>query len=283
MPAANAWRLINSASLEAVPAALARARGNGVARCLAGGDWLIRRKHDGRYLASLNIGGRGSHRCRLIEPANLARIDRAEWLELVERAGRRHPPTAGDRVLPLTGVRRRLMELGIGPDYGERHALSLIPEPGELRLAGFDRYRRPLWLLAAAARAWQALHRAATREGVALDVISGYRSHDYQVAIIRRKLGRGQTIDDILRVNAAPGYSEHHSGRALDIGCPGQAPADIGFETTPAFAWLREHGARFGFRLSYPRDNPHGIDYEPWHWCWQPCPLAGHAGSGRSV
>ena len=25
-----------------------------------------------------------------------------------------------------------------------------------------------------------------------------------------------------------------------------------------------------GFRLSYPRDNPHGIVYEPWHWCWHP-------------
>ena len=34
----------------------------------------------------------------------------------------------------------------------------------------------------------------------------------------------------------------------------------------------------FGFHLSYPRDNPHGIAYEPWHWCWRAVnELAPHA------
>ncbi|HVT32680.1 MAG TPA: D-alanyl-D-alanine carboxypeptidase family protein, partial [Rhodanobacteraceae bacterium] len=37
---------------------------------------------------------------------------------------------------------------------------------------------------------------------------------------------------------------------------------------SPAFAWLKRHASRFGFRLSYPRRNRHGIAYEPWHWCW---------------
>ena len=71
---------------------------------------------------------------------------------------------------------------------------------------------------------------------------------------------------EILQVNAAPGYSEHHGGEALDIGTPGEPPAEESFETTPAFAWLSQHAARHGFSLSYPRDNPHGIVYEPWHW-----------------
>ena len=34
-------------------------------------------------------------------------------------------------------------------------------------------------------------------------------------------------------------------------------------------AWLRTNAPRFGFHLSYPRNNPHGIGYEPWHWCWR--------------
>ena len=103
-----------------------------------------------------------------------------------------------------------------------------------------------------------------------LDAISGYRSHDYQLGIFERKLGRGQSVDEILAVNAAPGFSEHHSGRALDIGTPGEPPAEDTFEATAAFGWLRDNAAADGFVLSYPRDNPHGIAYEPWHWRFTP-------------
>nr|CCP41086.1 D-alanyl-D-alanine carboxypeptidase [Xanthomonas translucens pv. translucens DSM 18974] len=101
-----------------------------------------------------------------------------------------------------------------------------------------------------------------------LEAISGYRSHDYQLGIFARKFARGQALQQILQVNAAPGYSEHHSGDALDIGTPGEPPAEESFERTAAFAWLRAHAAGFGYRMSYPRDNPHGIVYEPWHWRW---------------
>ena len=109
--------------------------------------------------------------------------------------------------------------------------------------------------------------RAAARgDEVVLEAISGYRSHDYQLGIFRRKLGRGQTVAEILRVNAAPGFSEHHGGEVLDISTPGEPAAEESFESTPAFAWLQGHAQDFGFELSYPRGNPHGIDYEPWHW-----------------
>ena len=120
-----------------------------------------------------------------------------------------------------------------------------------------------------AARGWQRLQLAAAAEGVALDAISGYRSHAYQLGIFERKRARGLAVADILQVNAAPGYSEHHSGFALDIGTPGEPPAEESFEHTAAFAWLQGNAGRFGFQLSYPRDNPHGIVYEPWHWCWR--------------
>ncbi|HIE5651183.1 TPA: M15 family metallopeptidase, partial [Stenotrophomonas maltophilia] len=81
---------------------------------------------------------------------------------------------------------------------------------------------------------------------------------------------RGLSVAEILKVNAAPGFSEHHSGHALDIGTPGDAPAEESFERTDAFAWLQAHARGHGFHLSYPRGNPHGIVYEPWHWCWRP-------------
>jgi D-alanyl-D-alanine carboxypeptidase len=110
------------------------------------------------------------------------------------------------------------------------------------------------------------MHAAALRDDVVLEAISGYRSHDYQLGIFERKLARGQDVRQILTVNAAPGYSEHHGGNALDIGAPGEAPAEESFERTPAFAWLTAHAGDSGFVMSYPRDNAHGIVYEPWHW-----------------
>ena len=49
-------------------------------------------------------------------------------------------------------------------------------------------------------------------------------------------------------------------------GTPDEPPAEESFETTPAFAWLQANAGGYGFAMSYPRDNPHGIVYEPWHW-----------------
>jgi D-alanyl-D-alanine carboxypeptidase len=115
---------------------------------------------------------------------------------------------------------------------------------------------------------------AARADGVALEAISGYRGLAYQAGIVARKRARGLSIAQILAVNAAPGYSEHHDGRALDIGTPGAPAAEESFEDTPAFAWLQAHAGRFGFRMSYPRDNPHGVVYEPWHWRWHPAAAA---------
>ena len=34
--------------------------------------------------------------------------------------------------------------------------------------------------------------------------------------------------------------------------------------------WLASHAGEFGFSMSYPRGNPHGIVYEPWHWLYAP-------------
>lgn len=254
------WRLLNASALEAVPAALARARGNAAARCLAQADWLLRRKADGRFLAVR----RGDTLRPLMRGALPPRLD-ADLRELAANADR----PAGSR--PLHDLEARLHGLGLeAADYAGRTGLALVAEPRALAFAGYDRYRRPLWLADGAAAAWRRMRQAAAAEAVALDAISGYRSHDYQLGIFRRKLARGQTVAQILAVNAAPGFSEHHGGAALDIGMPGEPPAEEGFERTPAFAWLQRRAGEFGFSLSYPRGNPHGIVYEPWHWRWRP-------------
>lgn len=139
-------------------------------------------------------------------------------------------------------------------------------------MIGQDIHGRPQWMTPPAARALERLRAAAAADGVTLEVVSAFRSIEYQLGILERKLARGQTIPEILRVSAAPGYSEHHSGRCVDLTTPGHAPLEETFEASPAFAWLQRHGTGFGFALSYPRGNRHGIAYEPWHWCWHARP-----------
>lgn len=257
------WHLVNSAEVEAWPARLLRPRANADARALARARWCLRRKRDGRFLAAFDDTGR----LHALQPGLAREPGVGESLAALHALHER----AGEFLyLPLDGLLGHLAALGLDESYGERSGLSLVAEPARLEFAGFDRYRRPLWLLAPAARAWRRMQAAARDAGVALEAISGYRSHAYQLGIFERKLARGLTVEQILAVNAAPGYSEHHGGRAIDIGCPGEPPAEESFEATPAFAWLREHAGGFGFAMSYPRDNPHGIVYEPWHWCWHP-------------
>ncbi|WP_045769848.1 M15 family metallopeptidase [Xanthomonas albilineans] len=258
--------LLNTDAIELLPAALLRARGNADARQLAQAIWLLRRKRDGRYLATATAHGLRALVPRLMhEPGIEAALDRLDALP----AHYKRIPT-DTAWLPLTALQQRLAGLGLkAEDYAQRTGLTLQPEPSSLHAAGRDRYARPLWLSAGAARAWRALRHAATRDGVLLEAISGYRSHDYQLGIFARKAARGLSLAQILAVNAAPGFSEHHSGHALDIGTPGEPPAEESFERTHAFAWLRTHASSFDYRMSYPRDNPHGIVYEPWHWCWQ--------------
>jgi D-alanyl-D-alanine carboxypeptidase len=110
---------------------------------------------------------------------------------------------------------------------------------------------------------------AAQEQGVILQLVSAFRSVSDQRQIWGRKLAAGQSVPGILRVNAPPGYSEHHTGRAVDVTTPGVEPLTEEFETTAAFNWMLEHASTFGFSMTYPRDNRHGVIYEPWHWSMQ--------------
>jgi len=150
------------------------------------------------------------------------------------------------RHMPVQRVARKLVMVGRAADDGK--TVRLTPR---------------------AAAAWQRMRAAAAVYGVDLLPISGYRSVARQTRIIRRKLAAGEPIGAILRLVAAPGCSEHHTGRAIDVGSPGHLQLDEHFALTAEYRWLRLHAGRFGFHLSYPRRNRHGIGYEPWHWCWR--------------
>lgn len=169
-------------------------------------------------------------------------------------------------------VRPSVIDPSIAAQWRVAVAERALPRHGQallLESAGHDRFGRRHWLQPAAQRAWQRLREHARRDGVDLELVSSFRSERDQLRILMRKLGAGQSWPQILAVNAPPGYSEHHTGCAVDVAVPHEPVLTEAFELTSAFAWLQVHAARFGFELSYPRDNIHGFVYEPWHWCFR--------------
>jgi len=120
-----------------------------------------------------------------------------------------------------------------------------------------------------AAQEFQAMVQAARASGVNLVPISGFRStKDQQHIYFDIQAERGQSVTKRAEVSAPPGYSEHHTGYAVDIG-DGNTPAtnlNTNFEKTKAFKWLEANAARFHFEMSFPKNNPQGVSYEPWHW-----------------
>ncbi len=169
----------------------------------------------------------------------------------------------------LAALHRRL---GIPAHYGASRHLRAFREVAAHRLILVGRDPtdgKPVRLTSRAAAAWRRMSLAAADDNIALLPLSGFRSVRRQTMLIRRKLATGRPLDDILRYVAAPGFSEHHTGRAIDIGTPEDVSVEASFARTAAYRWLRRHAATFGFSMTFPRRNPHGIGYEPWHWCWR--------------
>jgi len=120
-----------------------------------------------------------------------------------------------------------------------------------------------------AAEALLAMQRAAAADGVDLRVLSAFRSIALQKHLFFDvKSERNQSALERAQVSAPPGYSEHSTGYAVDLG-DGRRPGtnlSRSFETTPAFSWLSANANRFHFHLSFPASNRQGVSYEPWHW-----------------
>jgi len=134
---------------------------------------------------------------------------------------------------------------------------------GEYRQSG-----RKVKMRADAAAALRDLMTQAAAAGVAIIPISGFRAIAYQESLFRKAVAKYGSEDAAVRWVARPGHSEHHTGLAVDLGDGDHPVCDVEptFEETPAFHWLQENAAQFGFELSFPRNNPRGVNYEPWHW-----------------
>ena len=158
-------------------------------------------------------------------------------------------------------------KLGIDSDYAYSRVLVAFSEASELVKIENDLDPRCLYLAPPAAKLWQKMKAAALKDEIDLQIYSGFRSYEYQRNLIAERVLNGENIESVLSYLAAPGYSEHHTGLAVDLTTSGCSAGCEEFEHTPAFKWLETHASKFQFHLSYPRNNPWGFVYEPWHWC----------------
>jgi D-alanyl-D-alanine carboxypeptidase len=125
-----------------------------------------------------------------------------------------------------------------------------------------------------AADALMQLFRAAAAAKVPMHAVSGYRSYSYQVSVHERSVERNGSAaaDDS---SARPGYSEHQTGWAVDVGS-GTCVVEQCFATTPQGEWVAANSWRYGFIVRYPDGAQAitGYEYEPWHLRWVDVPLA---------
>ena len=121
---------------------------------------------------------------------------------------------------------------------------------------------------------------AAERDGIALNVISAYRSvqkqeenlQDYIDSLIEKGWSEEDAVVQAHREIALPGHSEHNAGLAMDIVSDDywfdHTELDDSFAELPHFDWLIENSWKYGFILSYPegKEDITGFIYEPWHY-----------------
>lgn len=122
-----------------------------------------------------------------------------------------------------------------------------------------------------AAAALRELQAAARADGVTLTVGSAWRDSAYQRGIVARKKAAGQSDAQIYKVSSAPGYSEHHTGYALDF-----TPINNGFTSSKAYTWLRQHGNEHGWYQSFTPESTRDthVAVESWHWKYKGTPNA---------
>ncbi|MFP8783459.1 M15 family metallopeptidase [Planococcus plakortidis] len=121
---------------------------------------------------------------------------------------------------------------------------------------------------AKARAAFDSMAQAAAKDGLQLVAFSTYRGFDRQKQLYEGYVAKdGQAAAD--RYSARPGFSEHQTGLAFDIGEAGQEQhwASSSFGDTAGGKWVKENAHNYGFILRYPQGKEQitGYMHESWH------------------
>lgn len=149
----------------------------------------------------------------------------------------------------------------------KKHALPYDYVPGDLRTVNVDRSAN--WQMRdEAATALENMFTAAGNDGITLVACSGYRSAVYQDQLYSGYVqSYGTATAD--SISSRPGYSDHQTGLAMDIGDHDQATVfTTDMKNTPEGQWLYTHAHEYGFVLRYPEGKEYitGYSFEPWHY-----------------
>ena len=105
-------------------------------------------------------------------------------------------------------------------------------------------------------------------------IISAYRTYDYQSSLYDSKVDEvGQEKADTWAAKA--GYSEHHTGLAVDIGIANGDGAET-FNLDGDYAWIAQNCHKYGLvnRYDESKQDLTGIMDEPWHYRYVGIPHA---------
>lgn len=177
--------------------------------------------------------------------------------------------------------------------YGDKKTDDFIKKLAENRgyvlqrapIAGILKITEPNMLLQPRAAAeWQKLKTAANKQSVDITITAGYRSETDQRGIFLSRLkqagvtknkiisgSENTKITSVLESVAPPGYSRHHSGYAVDIGC--KSDPGVIFEKSLCFEWLSKSNYKnakgYGWIPSYPdKAKKLGPEPEAWEYVW---------------
>lgn len=105
----------------------------------------------------------------------------------------------------------------------------------------------------------------AKKQGYNIRAISTYRTYEYQDMLYNNYAAR-DGVNKADTYSARPGFSEHHTGLAIDI--DNMKTSYTSFDKTKEYTWMQENAYKYGFILRYPEDKVDitGYMYEPWHY-----------------
>jgi hypothetical protein len=165
------------------------------------------------------------------------------------------------------------------------------PTPILLGKGNPELYSIDIPLLKPVGVAFKEMQHSAEKEGIVLEIVSGYRSFERQKSIWNRKyksnqkegLKPNENINKIIEYSTLPGTSRHHWGTDVDL-IDGSKVKVGDVLLTEKFhgmgpyvkmrKWMEKNAANYGFIMPYTKDKSRkGFYYEPWHFSYSPIAL----------
>lgn len=116
--------------------------------------------------------------------------------------------------------------------------------------------------------AYEMMRTDALEEDLNFVITSDYRSYADQEAIYNDYIGIYGSVEEAERWVNVPGFSEHQTGLAIDVGSyESWELQEMPFGFTEESVWVAENGHEYGFIIRYPEgfEDITGMAYEPWH------------------